>query len=241
MSGAWLHGFELYSSQHVTTVLFFALIWWGLIRTGVALRGDSEAERWRRGLSVAVLLAWVWANGVQLLPSRYVAAENLPLQICDLEGLLLPLALWTRMRLLYAIAYFWGASFSVVAMLSPDLHSGFAGLDFWTFWVPHANLSGVAIYLIVVEGFRPNWDDCRRSFALTLVYLALILPFDVMTGFNYGYVGPDVPGQPEALALLGPWPWRIPVIVMLSACVFALLQLPWQRAVSVAQKPRSVA
>ena len=40
-------------------------------------------------------------------------------------------------------------------------------------------------------------------------YLALILPFDLLTGFNYGYVGPAKPLNASLLDWLGPWPWRI--------------------------------
>jgi hypothetical integral membrane protein (TIGR02206 family) len=104
-----------------------------------------------------------------------------------------------------------------------------ANLEFWTFWIPHANLTGAAVYIVMVEGFRPGWADCARIYAITVLYLLLILPFDLLTGFNYGYVGPDMPSQPPIMEHLGPWPWRVLVMTLLAAMAFVLLQLPWRK------------
>jgi hypothetical integral membrane protein (TIGR02206 family) len=131
-------------------------------------------------------LAWGIANAGSCT-LRHVASENLPLQICDIAGILAPLALWRRTRLLLGVLYFWGLGFSVQAIATPDLAHGPASVAFWMFWIPHANITGAACYALAVEGFRPGWRECAQAYALAL-YLALILPFDLLTGFNYDYV-----------------------------------------------------
>ena len=80
---------------------------------------------------------------------------------------------------------------------------------------------------------RPSparWRECAQAYALALLYLALILPFDLLTGFNYGYVGPVTLPQPTLLDLLGPWPWRIGAMMAAALAGFILLQLPWVMA-----------
>ena len=226
----WALRFENFSALHLATVLFFAALWLALVVIGRRVAGGPLAARWRGCLCAWMALAWLAANGGQLLPSVYVASENLPLQICDIAGILAPLALWRRSRLLLGVLYFWGLGFRVQAIATPDLHHGPASIAFWMFWIPHANITGAAVYALVVEGFRPRWRECAQAYALALLYLALILPFDLLTGFNYGYVGPVTLPQPTLLDLLGPWPWRIGAMMAAALAGFILLQLPWVMA-----------
>lgn len=237
----WALRFENFSVLHGATVLFFAFVWLLLIAGGRRVAGGPREARWRAWLCGSMAAAWLAANGGQLLPGIFVAAENLPLQLCDLAGILAPLALWRRTRLLLGTLYFWGFCFSVQALATPDLAHGPASVAFWMFWIPHANIVGAACYALVVERFRPRWRECAFAYALALLYLALVLPLDLLTGFNYGYVGPATPDQPTLLDLLGPWPWRIAAIVLLASAAFLLLQLPWVIAERASQKPRSVA
>lgn len=223
----WTERFEPFSFLHGSTVAVAGCVWFLLIRTGLRQRGMPTEARWRALLAGLLLAGWLLANGVQLLPAYYVAAENLPLHPCDLVGLLVPYAIWSRRRLALAVLYFWGIGLSLQAVITPDLRDGPAQVWFWTFWIPHASIIGAAVYVLVVEGFVPEWADCLRAYALALLYVAVILPFDLLSGFNYGFLGPGSPARPSLLDLLGPWPWRVGVIVSLAAIGFSLLQLPW--------------
>jgi hypothetical integral membrane protein (TIGR02206 family) len=229
--------FEAFSALHFATVAAFALLWAAFALAGRALAGGPRLPAWRAGLALWVLACWLFANGVQLLPAHFRADVVLPLQVCDIAGLLAAFALWRPGRHMGALLHFWGLGFSVQAILTPELLHGPGHVDYWTFWLPHANLTGAACYALVAEGYRPRWSDARLAFCWALAYLALILPFDLATGFNYGYVGPAKPLNASLMDWLGPWPWRIAVMVLLTAAVFALLALPWARR--EAQKPRS--
>lgn len=226
-----------FSPLHLGTVLCFAAAWALACARGKALRGAAGEAHWRASLALVVLLCWVFANGVQLLPGRFDAAVVLPVQVCDIAGLVAALALWRPGGLRSSVVHFWGLGFSIQAILTPELANGPAHVEFWTFWLPHANLTGVAVYALFVERYRPGWADARAAFGCALVYLALILPFDLLTGFNYGYVGPAKPDNASLIDFLGPWPWRVGLMMLLTGAVFALLAWPFARA----QKPRSVA
>lgn len=236
----WALHFHNFSWLHGATVLGFAVLWLLAIAAGRAFAGTRLDEHWRATLCGAVALAWLIANAAQLTPGYFVAASNLPLQACDLAGVLAPLALWRRTRLLFGVLYFWGIGFSVQAILTPDLAEGPARAEFWMFWVPHANLTGAACYALAVERFRPGWRECLQAYGLAVLYLALILPFDLVTGFNYGYVGPETPAQPTLLDMLGPWPWRIGSMMLVAFAGFVVLLAPWLPR-RPTQKPRKVA
>lgn len=226
-----------FSPLHFGTVFCFAFAWALLCLRGRSLRHTAAEHAWRASLALAVLSCWLFANGVQLLPGRFDAAVVLPLQVCDIAGLVAAVAIWRPGGARSAVLHFWGLGFSIQAILTPELMYGPTHIDFWTFWLPHANLTGAACYALVVERYRPGWADARIAFGYALLYLGLILPFDLLTGFNYGYVGPAKPGNASLIDFLGPWPWRVGIMVLLTAVVFALLAWPSARA----QKPRSAA
>ncbi len=226
-----------FSPIHAGTVLCFAVVWGLLCVRGRVLRDTPAQSAWRAVLALAVLGCWLFANGMQLLPGHFDAAVVLPLQVCDIAGLVAAFAIWRPGGLPSAVVHFWGLGFSIQAILTPELSNGPAHLEFWTFWLPHANLTGAACYALLVERYRPGWADARVAFGCALLYLAMILPFDLLTGFNYGYVGPAKPGNASLIDFLGPWPWRVGAMMLLTALVFALLAWPWARA----QNPRSLA
>jgi hypothetical integral membrane protein (TIGR02206 family) len=219
--------FEAFSALHFATIGAFALFWLALVLAGRAFAGRAGQRAWRNGLASFVLACWVFANGVQLLPGHFRADVVLPLQVCDVAGLVAALALWRPGRHANAVLHFWGLGFSAQAILTPELLYGPGHIDFWTFWPPHANLVGAACYALAVDRYRPAWADARLAFGWALVYFGLVLPFDLVTGFNYGYLGPGRPLNPSLLDWLGPWPWRIASMAALTAAGFVLLALPW--------------
>ena len=219
--------FEAFSALHLATVLCFAGLWWLLIVVGLRLRDQPLRTSWRNALSAWVLGSWVLANAVQFLPEYFEADVVLPLQVCDIVGLLAAWVVWRPGGTPATLVHFWGLGFSMQAVLTPDISQGPGGISFWTFWVPHANLLGAACYSLAVDGFRPRWRDAVVAFGWSLVYLAVLLPFDLVTGFNYGYVGPGKPTTPSLLDVLGPWPWRLLSMAAVTASVFALLAAPW--------------
>jgi uncharacterized membrane protein YwaF len=87
---------------------------------------------------------------------------------------------------------------------------------------------GGALYDVIARGYRPTCRDFLLATVSGIVYVAVILPFDIATGLNYGYVGKTAPGQPSLVDALGPWPRRVGVMVLLGVVVMAVLAAPWQ-------------
>jgi hypothetical integral membrane protein (TIGR02206 family) len=219
--------FASFSGLHLAAVAGVAAAISLFIGAGYRWRGRARARRLEIGVAAAivVLRAGVWAWN--LMPARLSLAQSLPIQICDLAALCCAAALVGRSRWPAAIAYFWGLALSVQGLLQPDLREGPAALSFWIFWLHHALIVGAALYVVTVRGFRPD----RRGLVLAIVagaaYVAVVFCIDLVLGANYGYLGRGAPSQPTLLDLLGPWPWRVLVIMSLGAVVMVLLYLPW--------------
>lgn len=183
-----------------------------------------------QGFAVYYLLQWLIFHGWRLLPANFNPAWSLPIHICDILALLMPLAVIWRTRFLMAMLYFWGIGLSLQAILTPDLGAGPLSLIFWIFWLDHMAIVGVAMYMVIVHRFRPTLRDLGWAVKAGLVYLAGILPINVVFNFNYGYLGQGRPNQPSLIDWLGPWPWRVGVMVALAWLVMILLLMPWEVA-----------
>jgi hypothetical integral membrane protein (TIGR02206 family) len=195
---------------------------------GHALRADREAvlRRMLAALAVGYWLAyniwWNW-NGIDL-------RTWLPLQLCDVNGLMAPLALVTGWRWARAALYFWTAALTLQAFIQPALSAGPASLVFWAFWTAHTIIAACAVYDVAVRGFRPNWSDLSRALIVSAFYLALVVPVNAWLGSDYGFVGnpaPDIAVPPFVL-MLGSWPQRAIILVALAVLGFVVVLLPWR-------------
>jgi hypothetical integral membrane protein (TIGR02206 family) len=181
-----------------------------------------------RSLAAVAIVVWVMAEGYWMLPGRFSAAYSLPLHLCDITALLVPLGLWWRWRRMMTLVYFWGLVFSIQAVITPALHEGPGQFWFWLFWAYHFMILAVAVYFVAVRGFRPRWPDLRFAMIMSALYVALVLPLDVLMRWNYGFLGNMKPSQPSLIDVLGPWPWRVVVIIVLGGVAMAALYLPWR-------------
>ncbi|MEO1403361.1 MAG: TIGR02206 family membrane protein [Cyanobacteria bacterium J06635_1] len=208
-----LHQFQPFSLTHVIILGLLVAVCGKVIAFGLKRRGTQPLIRLEKGFASMYLLLWIIFHGWWLLPPNFDPAYSLPIHLCDIVALLMPLAiLWRNQRLL-ALLYFWGIGFSAQGLLTPDLQLGALSLLFWLFWLHHATIVGAAVYIVVVHRFRPTPRDFRWAVSMGLFYVACIFPINACFGFNYGYLGDQSPGQPSVIDWLGPWPWRVGVIV----------------------------
>lgn len=229
VTGSW-NVFVPYGGMHAAAVCVCAAAIAGMAWAGRALRERHEMA-FRRALAIFALGYWVaynvWWNraGIDL-------ADGLPLHICDLNGLIAPLALLTLNRWLRAALYFWTFALTVQAFVQPTLTQGPAFAVFWWFWAAHTIITACAVYDLAVLRFRPGWDDLKRAYVTSAIYLAAIIPLNRLLGTNYGFIGnppPEVP-IPPFIDTLGPWPLRAVLVVLIAAAGFVLVKLPWRTA-----------
>src|SRR3954463_15878433 len=116
---------------------------------------------------------------------RFLAKRSLPLHLCDLTLLLMPLVLALNCRPARVILYYFGLGLSTQGFITPDLHEGPAHWPFWSFWFLHFLVVGTSIYDVAARGFRPTWRDLRFAIMVSLGYVAILMPIDAIFGWNY--------------------------------------------------------
>ena len=219
--------FVPYGGLHAVILVACALLITAPTMLGRAVLQNAEIalRRILAALAVCYWLAYnIWWNWHGIDPRN-----GLPLQLCDFNGLMAPLALVTGWRWVRATLYFWTAALTVQAFIQPSLTEGPASPVFWTFWAAHTIIAACAVYDIVVLGFRPGWRDLGCAVIASVVYVVLIVPVDLWLGANYGFVGipPAGVGIPPFVDALGPWPQRAIVLVALVPLGFVVVLLPW--------------
>lgn len=221
--------FTPWSWLHLLTV--------GVIAAGLALavvlrRRSTDATGRTAECLVAVAYLIIWAGTFLWLPQRpdYNPATDTPLQLCHWAAVSAAFALLTQVRISRTLAYFWGLALCTQAVITPNLPEGPALWPFWFFWITHAIVVGGPLYDVLARGFRPTWRDYAIACAGAAAYVVIILPIDLATGWNYGFVGPSRPDVASIVDFLGPWPLRLVFIVAIAAVAMAITMLPWLRA-----------
>ena len=185
------------------------------------------ARRIEQRIAIGYLVLWtatfVWLNR----QPDFDPTTDWPLQLCHWAAVAAALGLMTQRRVFRTLAYFWGLALCTQALVTPNLTDGPATWPFWFFWSTHAMTVVVPLYDVLARGFRPAWRDYAIACAGAALYVAIVLPIDLASGWNYGFVGPSRPEVPTIVDLLGPWPRRLLHIAALAAGVMALLMLPW--------------
>ncbi|MCA9311939.1 MAG: TIGR02206 family membrane protein [Phycisphaerales bacterium] len=205
---------------------------------GVMAGASILGARWRRRAPLrerALRIAWIAllipfqiaSVGYWFLPGNYDITVSLPIQLCDLVVWLAPLGLLCTWRWPRTLLYFLGIGLSAWAFFAPVLRKGPASPVFWLFWIGHVQIVGTGVYVAAAMGYRPRLRDVVVATGAGVAYLAVILPFDILTGLDYGYVGRETT---SVVGALGPWPLRVVLLVPLVCTVFVLLWVPWAAA-----------
>lgn len=223
----WLHTFEPFTIHHVLVLAVSAAIMGALIGVGRHWRGTGRERIWRRAWGAGIILTQTWTITWWLLPGNWNPGASLPLHICDLAVWVGAVALLAPSRLAACIIYFWGLGLSSQAFFTPTLQQGFGEMEYWLFWVQHTQLVGVALYIVIVDGFRPTLRDLGAITLATLAYGVVMLAINVPLGLNYGYIGNAEPEHETVIQRLGPWPLRLIWMGLIVETVFVIMWAIW--------------
>jgi hypothetical integral membrane protein (TIGR02206 family) len=172
--------------------------------------------------TAATLVAWSRERPLGLL-------DVLPLHLCDFLILVAAFALLTRAQAAYELLYFWGGAGTLIALFSPDVHTGFPDWRFVSFFVLHGLVVVAAVVLTAGFALRPQAGAPWRALALTNAYALGVGLFNWGFNTNYLYLR-HKPSAPTVLDAMGPWPVYILAADVLAALLFWLLDLPFRRA-----------
>jgi hypothetical integral membrane protein (TIGR02206 family) len=221
-----VHPFRIFGPSHLAALGATAALTAALVI--LARRAKSQHLVRAIALGLAVLLLLDEAV-VVLLAARAdlpTLKDHLPLQLCDWVIFAAAAALVWRRQLPYEIAYFWGLSGTLQALLTPDLAEDFPHLHFFTFQILHAGAVVAILFLTLGLGMRPRWRSVWRAWLWLQAFVVLTAAADRLLGSNYGYLLAK-PTQASLYDYLGPWPWYLLALEALSVVLFLLCYAPF--------------
>ena len=236
-----LTSFQLFGVVHFAMFAGIALVALVTIRLRRRLPTPEAARRFDRRLAFLALAIAVANQTSELWPARFELNRSLPLHLCDIVGLIGPLAILTHHLIFRSLLYFWGIGLSTQALITPELLEGPAQFNFWVFWIPHGMIVGLAAYDIWALNYRPKWKDYFIAIATLAMFVALVLPVNLWLEVNYVYVGRGTPGATTVIDFLGPWPLRVFKLTFAVIVWLAVLEVPFVIARSRARRKQVAA
>jgi hypothetical integral membrane protein (TIGR02206 family) len=186
-------------------------------------RGRRALRRFDATLALLALAAWVWLLAHWLAPERFSWQKSLPLHLCDLAGLVAPLALLFPRPWLRTLLCLWGVGLCTQAFITPTVTAGPGQAYFYIFWTTHLAIVACCAHDLAVRRFVPTWPGFARAVGLTTAWLLLVVALNERLGANYGYVGSVGSSATTILDALGPWPQRVFILAAIVAATFALV------------------
>jgi len=190
-----------------------------------------ESERFARGICrfFAVALVGAFAGGfaIRLHDDGFDPRYILPMHLCDWALVATVVALMLRWQMCFELAYFWGFSGTVQALITPAVDTSTNWMIF-IFFVVHSLIPASVLWLMFEFKMRPRRGAFLRVFLWSEVYLVLALIVDGVTGANYGFLM-ERPTTHSLLDFFSDTRWLYVLQINLTGLLFFLiLDLPWQ-------------
>jgi len=217
--------FKFLGAAHLIAIgILIALNFWL-----ASFKNASEQTKTRIRWTLAIILwvnefAWhAWNAAV----GRWNIQTMLPLHLCSVLVWLSGIMLVTKNRTIYEFGYFLGIAGAFQAVMTPDLSIyGFPHFRFFQTFISHGLIITSAIYMTVVEGFRPTWKSMLKVAIGANIYMVVIYFVNVAIDSNYLMIN-GRPATPSLLDLLPDWPVYILYMEAIGFVCCLLLYLPF--------------
>ena len=176
-------------------------------------------------VSVVVLAFHLYAISL----GNYKIETDLPLYLCSLMALLIPIFTYYRKFWMYEILLFWIIAGTTQGVITPDILEGFPTFDYFRYWTVHLGLLTIIFYATFVLNMRPKLKSVLKSFLVLQVYLIFMMIINFVLKANYFYLN-EKPKSASILDFFGEWPYYIMVVQLLVIPYFLIIYLPFYLA-----------
>lgn len=227
---------ELLSSAHIAAIIGTALaaLLFAMLARRLAARQSATLAR---ALAVLILVGFVVEQATYAARGDWSVRLNLPLNLSDVVTFVAVAALWhPRRGVLTELAWFWGLTATLQAVLTPDLGYTFPDVLYITFFVTHGGAIVAAVMLVIGLRLVPRPWAVIRVYVLTIACATAAAAGSLVTGGNYMYLRRK-PSGGSILDPLGPWPWYLLAAALLGLAMLLVLE-GLTRAIDRTQKSR---
>jgi len=158
---------------------------------------------------------------------NYDFKTDLPLYLCSLMALIIPIFTYYRKYWMYELLLFWIIAGTSQGVITPDIVEGFPVFDYFRYWVVHLGLLIIIFYATFVFDMRPKFLSIFKSILALQIYIVAMMLLNYLVNANYSYLN-HKPESASVLDYLGEWPWYIIQVQLLFIPYFLLIYLFFQ-------------
>lgn len=214
------------SAEHWVPVLIALVFGSGLMRYAKQKLNKKNQELIIHVIAVGVSLTVIVFHLYKFLFETYDVRKDLPLYLCSLLGILIPVFTRYRKYWMYEILVFWIIAGTLQGIITPDIATGFPTFDYLRYWAVHLGLFLIIIYATYIFEMRPNFKSVFKSFFALQVYVLAMVVINVMLNANYFYLN-QKPKSASLLDYFGEWPLYIIVVQLILIPYFLIIYLPF--------------
>src|SRR5690625_23188 len=157
---------------------------------------------------------------------EWTLTSSLPLELCSIASLICGIMLLTKNRLLFEVFYFIAIGGAIQAIITPDLAFGFPQFRYWQFFIDHCLLIIAPLIMIIFYHFRISFKSLLKSFLVLNGIALIVFMINKIISANYMFLI-EKPRGGSLLDFLGPYPYYILSLVLVTLIIFFILYLPF--------------
>ena len=191
----------------------------------------SKHQKLKDGVRYAIAATLVIAEGSwhvwNIAIGEWTIQTHLPLHLCAVLVWTSVIMLLTKSYRIYEFVYFLGIAGASQALLTPEAGIyGFPHFRVFQTIFAHGAIVTAAIFMTVVEGYRPYWSSFKRVIIWLNIYAVIVTGINLLIGSNYLYTI-HKPDTASLMDVLGPWPVYLLSLEALALIFCLLLYAPW--------------
>lgn len=217
---------QMFSLEHVLPI-GIAIIFSVILNRYAKTKPLKIQQQFVHYIAVFISLFVVVFHIYYVLTGDYNIQTDLPLYLCSLLGILLPVFTHYRKYWMFEILVFWIIAGTVQGVITPDIAEGIPSFDYFRYWIVHLGLLMVIVYFIFVFKMKPTFKSVFKSILALQVYVLLMVAINYLLDANYFYLN-EKPKSASLLDYFGEWPLYIIVSQLILIPLFLLIYLPFR-------------
>ena len=214
---------ELLSFSHIFSVILCVFIIIYLPR--FIGRLSDKSQDFFKYIMLALI---IFNDGIDMYKTVYIFNDpwqlGLPLHMCDFSAYSILIYLFTKIRIFFLFAFFWGIWGAGFALITPDVQYGFPYFDYIQSHFGHSLILIGVSYALQVDHQKVFRSDTFKVLAITTILLLLtyIVNWFIGMGANYWYVNFKPEGD-SIMNWMRPEPYHMIDIYILAIVLCYLL------------------
>ncbi|MGB1308341.1 MAG: TIGR02206 family membrane protein [Oceanihabitans sp.] len=214
------------SMQHVLPILFAVILTIFLIWFANNKLLKKQKENLFQVMGYFVSVTVVFFHTYLISKGGYNITTDLPLFLCSLLALVIPVFTYYRKHWMYEVMLFWIIAGTTQGVVTPDIPFGYPNPDYFRYWIVHLGLLSIIFYATFVLKMRPEFKSVFKSIIALQGYMVFVFCVNAILDSNYSYLN-EKPESASILDYLGEWPYYLIMVQLILIPLFLLIYLPF--------------